>query len=680
MAKPADIVPLSEARKARKRRGEGGGDNGGDGGGDRRPPSGRSALAGCPVVPIGHDAALFYFFTPAGQVKALRAHSLGQSAELVALFGGAGEGVEWLRESFPQFDREGQATNWFSAREAGAWLVAQCFAAGILREDEPRRGPGVWRGEAGPIVHVGDAVRFYAGEAGADGLPYSERRAGFRAAGALWPAHAPLAPPDRIATAGEAARLETYFERWHWRTAEGAAIFYGLWSAGLLGAAIRWRAHGLVVGPPGSGKSTLLELYEAASPLAAVVNDYTEAGLRQAMSQRAAPLILDEAEGDDRGRLSAVIRLLRKASGGGGARVLRGSADGTPQRFDVSSPAVLGGVLPPTLEPQDETRITRLDLAPRAEGGPSLPSLEDVARVRGFAPKLWSRALAGLPRFAANLAGFRAEILGRGCPPRLADQIGTILAARAMMLADAPLAPADIEEDCDRFARAGFVRSEGELAAEQGPALCLAHLLQSPADMTEHGERPSIAQLLARARGPLEEEDARHAGRVLVAHGVKVARYPMSGGADAPWCLWVAFSHPRLRRLFGESRWSEGRWHEDLRNLPGAVVPRDPVHIGAKVRAVAVPLELVLEGLEAGARPAPAPAGAAQEPPPDPPPVQACGGCFWFAPDGRTRGRCFSGHQAQPGASTMRAAWCPHWKAKREGDTSPPPSPPSSPP
>lgn len=660
-----------ERQKERK-----GGGGGGDGGSAHPLPE------ECPVTAIGRSAARedggagrYWFFDGRGELVGLTAQQMAQSAQLNGLFGGDGAGKEWLKRKFPQYDREGEPTGWYSARDAGSWLVAQCIEAGRMRDDEPRRGIGVWRGRNGAIVHTGDEVRYYRRDA-EPGKPYQVRRAGFRDEGALWPAHASVPAPGKPATAAEAREILLHMDRWAWQSERGADVFFGLYAAGLLGAAIRWRPHGLVVGPPGTGKSSLLELYEAASPIAYPANDYTEAGLRQDLSLKSAPLILDEAEGDETGKLQAVIRFLRKMSGGSGMRAVRGSSGGASQRFEVSAPAVLGAVLPPTLEPQDRTRITRLDLGPAVQGK-TLPSLEDLAAIRDMALRLWSRALAGIPRMEANFDAFRNAIIAAGAPPRMGDQIGTILAARAMMLRDRPLSADEAAAEVGIFMRAGYIRTKEELAAEEGPALCLAHLLQSPADLQEHGERPTIGQLSRRSLS--EEADGDHARRVLRGHGLKVAPFPPTH-PNGPRCLYVANSHPRLRKCFAGSRWSEGRWHEDLRNLPGAIVPKQAVHIDGTVRATAIPLDLVLTVLgpvpgqvtEKSSPPAPpnddeehAPAGPSIA-------TQHCGNCFWYAGKDRKRGRCLSDHQGLHGAAAIRQGWCQHWRPIREGAAPPP--------
>lgn len=165
-------------------------------------------------------------------------------------------------------------------------------------------------------------------------------------------------------------------------------------------------------------------------------NDSTADALVRSLSNRAAPLILDEA--DDR-RAEDMMSLLRHTSATFGSRQVRGACAGRARRGRFMSPAILGTVLAPPLLPQDASRITKMELVTRPTGAPPLPTDTMLAWAREHAAALWGRAIAGIPRFRANLAAVRADLLGRRCWSRLADQVGTIVAARAMMLADEPL-------------------------------------------------------------------------------------------------------------------------------------------------------------------------------------------------------------------------------------------------
>lgn len=578
-----EVLSLAEAKRrqreeeeaAKRRRVRGEDHGGGDDGAEDLAPAGP-----CPITPLGHRGGRFYFFNAAGELCGLTAQQLGQAPQLIALFGGD---VDWLMAMFPQRDRDSNRVVWFTARQANQWAVASCHRAGLFREDERVRGLGLWRAEGELLLHLGAEVHLLRAE--------ETRDAGFRGFGALWPA-LPKAPEPaaRHEAAGplDALRLEETFAAWNWERPGSASLFFGLWAAGLLGHATRWRPHGLVVGAAGSGKTTLMELYASTSLLAVFWNDYSEAGLRQSLTGRAAPLILDEAEGDADGsaKLQAVIGLLRRASQGEGAQSVRGSAGGTSQSFSVTCSAILGAILPPDLLPQDASRITRLDVLPRAKDGPRLPTEEKLAELRELAPRLWRRALLGLPRFAANLDKFRQALIGRGCAPRLGDQLGTILAARAMMLGDAELSAEEAAEEVEAFA--WWAPSEADQATDGGPHACFRHLLASAADVTRHGEKPTLRALLVEAQ---RGEGAEEARRLLIAHGLKLAPWPQR--SPGPLCLYVADRNPRLAHLYAGTPWAGARWKEDLKRLPGAFRPEQPQYVVSKERCTVIPAELL---------------------------------------------------------------------------------------
>jgi hypothetical protein len=574
-----NVVSLSDAVRdeKRKRRGNGDGSNPPD-----QPPPEHFGDDACPITPLGMLGGTYWFFDINGELRSFNAQQISQAPQIVSLFGG---NTLWPTGRFPQYDKEGNPTNWFNARLVGRWLVEQASRVGLFQSDMPRRGVGVWAaGDSAVALHMGDIIRWLGDE------PH-DQRAGFSAHGALWPRAPRTTRPGEPASADDARSLEAAFERWNWERKAEAAVFLGLWAAGLLGAAIRWRPHGLVVGGPGTGKTTLLELYASVSPLAFASNDFTEAGIRQTISGRAAPLILDEAEGDIEGmaKMQRVIELLRRASGGEGARTARGSAGGQAQQFQVMSPAILGAVLPPSLLPADASRITRVDLMVKPQDGPGLPDDAELARLRTLAPALWSRALNGLPRFRANLVAIRKELLGRGCVPRLADQVGTILAAREMMVSDATLSDGEAHDLADDFR--WLVRTEEEQREDGGPQAALNHILQSTADITWGGEHPTFGRLIRQACND-DLSISKSANDALQEHGLMVAKFPKRG--DGPLRLYVADKHPRLAKVFVGTQWAGGRWKDDLRRLPGAEQPPDPQWIGsAKPRCVVLPRDLL---------------------------------------------------------------------------------------
>lgn len=535
----------------------------------------------CPIVPLGQYDDTFHFFDHLGQVRRLSPQALGQKPQITALFGAAG--VEWLVGQFPAYDKEGNPTGSFNVGQANLWLIQQSAAVGLFDPTMPERRVGLWRAGDVAVLHLGDQILW--GD--------TWRRPGFKEAGALWraePARVAKAPP---APPSACIGLEALMGRWHWQQPGAAGVMFGLWAAGLMGAAVPWRPHGFIVGEAGSGKSTLFRLLAAANPLAVEVNDYTEAGLRQTLSSHASAALLDEADADqaaEADKLQRVIGLLRRTSGGSGAVVLRGSAGGASQRFEVVASAIMGAILPPILLPQDASRITRLDVLRRAPDGPPLPTDAEVREIRALGPAFLARAMEALPRFAEAFAEARAQLLALdGEAPRVADQVGAILAARHVMQHDGPMGALGDELDILSWA----IPSAESRAAEGGPQQALHHLLHATLDMQRHGERPVVWRTVLRAQSHVET-DGDEARRNLLDHGMRWGPYPLRD-ATGPPCLYVMNNHPQLARIFAGTRWAGGKWTEDLARLRGAIRPENPVKLagGVKVRCVVVPADLL---------------------------------------------------------------------------------------
>lgn len=537
---------------------------------------------GCTVGFLGQYAGEFRFFDHLGQMRMLTAQHIAQWPQITVLFGRAGS--DWLVEKFPAFNKDGKATGRFNAADVAGWIVDQSARAGLFDPRLPVRGVGVWRADDVAVLHLGDRLLW-------DG---EERRPGFRAAGALWPAHPAAMKLATPAPPSAAIHLESLFGRWHWRQPMAEAVLFGLYAAGMMGAAIPWRPHGFVVGEAGSGKSTLFDLLAEANPLATLVNDYTEAGLRQTLATHASAALLDEADADEQSameKLQRVIGLLRRSSGGSGVSALRGGAGGTPQRFDVVASALMGGILPPTFLPQDASRITRLDVLRKAPDGPGLPSPAERREIRMMGPALLARAMEALPRFPAAFEAARRQLLALdGEAPRVADQIGAILAARHVMQHDTELP--DLGEEIGMLEWA--IPSAETRQAEGGPQQALHQLLHAVMETFRQGERPTVRRQIMAGLEAGAEASISDARRALMDHGMRIGPYPLSD-PGGPLCLYVMNQHQQLARIFASTRWGGGKWAEDLARLPGAIRPDNPVKLmsGTKVRCVVIPPDLL---------------------------------------------------------------------------------------
>jgi hypothetical protein len=388
-----------------------------------------------PIHPIGHRDGKYFFFDRYGQLVELGAHALGQQAPVIALFGG-GNAMKWLCERFPAPRRSSRTA--FDVAACNNWLVDECGRAGLIDPYRlPVRGQGVWIAGGKLALHLGEHVLFEPD----CGASTTMRRTWFADDAALWAPRSAIPMPAPSVSAHVAQQVEQMFSKWCWAIAGGERLFTGLWAAGLLGAAINHRPHGLVIGSDDAGRTDLLHLYGTLSPAAVHSGDLRPAAVIRMMSDRAAPLVLDEAgcDFDAADRVAAVLRLLPRASAVIAERARRGMHAGAGRRVRLHSPAILGAASAPALTPQDAARITRLELVPMPDGAPPLPIDDMLIWSREHTAGLWGRALAGRLRFRENLVAARVALLAHGCSPCLVDQAGTILAARAMILADEAL-------------------------------------------------------------------------------------------------------------------------------------------------------------------------------------------------------------------------------------------------
>lgn len=536
---------------------------------------------GCPVGFLGQHKSTFYFFNHHGQVIDLTARQISQGAEISALFGS--HGVTWLADEFPAHDKEGKViVGKFSVTAVHHWIQRQSDRAGLFDPATPSRGLGMWLAGRTPVLHLGHSLLW--GD--------TWRKPGFREAGAIWQAFHGVAEVAAPATPTDVRKLETLLRRWHWREPMGAEMMLGLWAAGMMGAAIPWRPHGFLLAEAGAGKSTLAKVLAAANPISKLVDDYTEAGLRQDLSTHASALLLDEADPDDATaaeKLQRVISLLRRASSGAGAVVLRGSPGGEGKTFTVVGCAIMIGTLPPSLNAADASRITLLGLLKLGKDAVE-PSEGEIAEIARLASAFLARAVSVLDRFPAAFSSIRRQILEMdGGTHRIADQIGTILAARHIMLDDGDV-PALGDELADMT---WAIPTAADQEADGAPQRCWSHLLDSGLESYRSGERPTVRRVLADALGPPEIQPHR-AQSDLFEHGMRVGHYPLSA-RDGPMCLYVRNNHPRLETIFTGTRWAGGKWSEELSRLPDAQRPPHPVSLrrGEKHRCVVIPPSLL---------------------------------------------------------------------------------------
>ena len=529
---------------------------------------------GCPLIPVGHRDGVYWFLSEAGELRRVEGRGMNE-AGLDALFDGA---TTWLFENYRAVNKEGAVVG-FNHRRARPALMRACRRAGLFDPMTPVRGRGVWSdGNAGLLVHCGDRILI-------DG---EWRPAGLLRDGAIFPACARIPPPAVApAEADVGAALGEAFGLWSFREAIGPDALVGFVAQAFLGAAPDWRGHVYTLAEHGSGKTWLAELLAAALGGAAhpLQNNFTEAGIRQALTGEARALILDEAEHDEGGgRIKAVIETIRHMSGAAGARVVRGTAGGIAQGFTLAGPVYLSAVLAGALKPQDRSRMTMLHLN-SLPAGPGTAKQRELVRAatrrcRVESPALWARALAGWERWIETLAAWRESFLAAGLSPRAADQLSVFPAGRDLLCTDALPEPGAISDEVETWLVLSGLEAGDDLEGEG--IECLQHLMSAPLDLWRSGEQRTVAGLLL---------EAVREGGVEARRGLQVLglRYDHVSDAERRE-LMVANRQVGLERLFRDTRWAGQGWPDALRHLEGVEACKQPVRfVGVRSRATVIP-------------------------------------------------------------------------------------------
>jgi hypothetical protein len=589
-ALPLGVIPLSEARRRRKREGAAHA----EAESPNQTEESSDDVADCPVKPLGHANGIFHFLDARGQHRALTGRELFSRAGLRSLF--LGEEI-WLRQAYPKkvavemTDERGDGGTAFRTVDylvnaAAADLMDACAAAGIWGDHVTIRKPGVWPvPEDLPAVHCGDAVLI--------GTAWHDP--GTRTGNQIWAAAAPTPRPGIPCSSAIGQELQNGLrDLWCWSEVGGPIAVVGLIGNAYYGAATEWRPAGFVTGATGAGKSALLRVMRAALPLHHYDNDTSKAGIEQAVHGRAMAIIIDEAA--DRANRTAsrdLIDLVLSAAGDEGTKGSRGTTDGKGRRIEVAGLIIMFSINPPELEPQHLGRFTLIDLKKPTDGADHRIAHRDLAAfARKHAVDLWARALAGWDRYNVALEAFRRGLGNTGCAPREMDQAGALLAGWWVLTREGHPDERGVREgiaalDPDRTS--GFIRRAEDVEAEDRPRCMLQHLLASMVYLHRSTDREPIGKLIEVAFGERGEPwQQGSATELLASYGIRVVRageetdhrgLPVPRMADGAG-LWFSNTSPELRKLFADTPFEGNRWRHEMLRLPTARKSGQSVRFG----------------------------------------------------------------------------------------------------
>ncbi|EAB4417266.1 toprim domain-containing protein [Salmonella enterica] len=331
--------------------------------------------------------------------------------------------LNWWEELFPK-DKGG-----IDRTAAVNWINRESNRVGYF--DAKRvRGRGAWIDNDRVVVHHGNRLTV-------DGVSMELTRI---RSNYIYPMGRPMPQlHDTPLTAAEGKRLLDISRKIAWSRPGSAPMLVGWGFLAPLGGALKWRPHIWITGGAGSGKSTIMS--DFLHPMIRGFAEYaqgssTEAGIRQELGGDAIPILMDEAESNDKRekqRIEGLLALARQSSSESQARTLKGTAIGHSMHYLIRSMFCFSSINTLLSKQADADRLTRLEiLPPHMRKVDNWDVLEEdfhiVSTWENLSARLVTRALSMAKVIADTILVFKQVGAKFFHSQRMADQYGTLMA------------------------------------------------------------------------------------------------------------------------------------------------------------------------------------------------------------------------------------------------------------
>lgn len=527
-----------------------------------------------PFRVLGHDDGVYFYLPDSSQqIVALSANDHKHLPFLRLA------GANWWEEHFPAKD----GADWKAAANA---LIQSAHREGIF---SPRRvrGRGCWVDGEQVIFHAGDRII----------VGSQERRIPEWSSKWIYEQGQRLEADQAPALSNaEAARLIELCGMMNWKEPIYAKFFAGWCVIAPICGVLGWRPHIWVNGPSGSGKTWVINniLDPLVGRLALQVQSATtEAGIRQSLRSDALPVVFDEAESEDkRGqmRMQSILELARQASAETGAGIIKGSASGKAQEFQIRSCFAFASIGVAATLRADTSRITSLELRKdnTPEGRERFERLKAMWAETVAAPSwcegLRVRSLSQALSITSNARTFAKAVAVKLGDQRVGDQLGALLAGAFSLTSQRVLTIEEANDWVEKQDWHGFLPDD----ADSDEVRAFGWLLDKSVRFeTEDGKAYTrgIGELIQIYYSDATRSDeAAVICQNLLRSGIKVEADTVS----------ISNHHPTLRTLFENTTWAD-KWKDQMARVQGAV-PISSVRFGASMhRAVRIPKAAFLE-------------------------------------------------------------------------------------
>ena len=453
------------------------------------------------------------------------------------------------------------------------------------------RGRGAWWDQGRSLLHLGDRLVV-------DGRSqpinqFFPSRFHYQRGPALH------GPGDALPLSDEEAfTVLAIADRFHWEVPASGLLLAGWVALAPISGVLSWRPHLWLTAAAGSGKSAILERFvgvllgDLAFP---VVGNTTEAFIRQALRCDALPVVIDEAESNekvDQQRIQQILALARYSSSETRAQIGKGSAAGEVQRFQVRSMFLLSSISTALRQGADRRRFSQLTLRQPTELPPEQRQAHwdalnrDLAELitEGFAARLIARTVALIPVIRSSITVFSGVCSRHFESQAMGDQYGTLLAGAWALQSSRVPTTADAQALIAGVDWSSYEQSNGQPDERRCLNRILQHQLRvETEDRVLTRTIGELVELLSSAPSPLEAVSGRHAEELLSRHGLRVQEGR----------LLVSNTSEAIARILVDTAWATS-WGTILSRLPGAIPTSHPVRFkgaGSKDRACSIPLD-----------------------------------------------------------------------------------------
>lgn len=538
-----------------------------------RPAAPPPSEANFPFKCLGYDHGS-YFYKSDGQNQVIKlsavAHAKSNLLTLAPLL--------WWESSFPG----PKGCDW----DAAVDLLLRTQERVGPYDHEKVRGRGVWTDNGKAVIHLGDHLR-------CEGKDYNIRDFGtsyiYESRPSLSEEHVePL-------TTKEAYTYLSLCDRPTWKRKIYGRYFAGWCTIATICGGLEWRPSLWATGPSGSGKTWLNE--HMLMPMLGKLRVYalgksTEAGIRQMLQNDALPVIIEEAEQDDKRQdehIQSILTLMRQASSETGAKIYRGTTTGQCLEYSIKSAFYFSSIGIGARHHADQSRITILELVTgkgaMAEKRFTQFAVDVAATITPeYAARFRSRAYKLLPVIRKNARVFSDAVTALLHSKRTGDQVGVLLAGAYSLCSENEVGM-DVAME---WVRAQDWEEEREQDQAKDEVRCLQTLLQTPIRVQTENRSfdRHISELIAISKGDSQDPNIypTTADEYLRQQGIRVIDD------------WVCFSNTS-RSIHNALK--ETPWMNNYPRLLQRIQDAEPIERmrftpGVSTRAVRIPIGVVM--------------------------------------------------------------------------------------